>query len=722
MKQLLQSAQGGEMRVEDVPAPQAQPGYLVVGNRASLVSAGTERTLVNFANKNLLQKARARPDLVQQTLDKVKRDGLLTTIDAVRTRLDSPLALGYSSAGVVRAVGAGVPDFQIGQPVACAGFGYASHAEIVTVPKNLAVPIPDGATFEDAAFTTLGAIALQGIRQAAPQLGDNVAVIGLGLLGQLTAQMLKANGCRVMGTDLDPTRIALALDLGIDEAVLRETAVATGQQFTAGQGFDAILITADTSSNDPLELAGQLARDKGVVVVVGAVGMQVPRSLYYNKELDLRLSRSYGPGRYDPRYEEQGLDYPYGYVRWTENRNMAAFLQMVSAGQINLQRLITHRFPIEQAQEAYNVITGEAGEPFLGVLLTYADEPDQTTYMPLDTAKKAVPGATIRIGMIGAGSFANSVLLPAMRDTAGLHLRGLCASSGVSSKQSGQRFGFEYVSTDENQLLHDDDIDLIVIATPHHLHARQTIAALEQKKHVFCEKPICISESELQAVADAYDAAEDCHLMVGFNRRFAPLAVKLAEFLSVVQEPLLMQYRINGGYVPLTHWIQDPQQGGGRLVGEVCHFVDFFTFLTGQSPLSVFARVLPNNGRYADDNLVLILNYPDGSVGTITYAANGDKALGKERIEVFGGGSTAVLEDFRHLTLMRNGKKHNHRLRLRQDKGHKGEWQALAQAVQGGQPTPIPFAQILATTLTSFKAIESLRSGQPVSLQISPDM
>ncbi|MEM7029536.1 MAG: bi-domain-containing oxidoreductase [Chloroflexota bacterium] len=726
MKQLLQSAKDGTMLIADVPVPSPQPGMVVVQNQASLVSAGTERTLVDFAEKNLVQKARARPDLVRQVVDKVQRDGLLTTLEAVQTRLDKPMALGYSSAGVIVAVGEGVSDLQVGDRVACAGFGYAVHAEVIAVPKNLMTAIPDAVQFDEAAFTTLGAIAIQGIRQASPQLGDNVAVIGLGLLGQLTLQLLKANGCRVFGVDLDPKRVRLALELGIDEAVSRDEAVAASAQFTHNQGFDSVLITADARSNDPLELAGELARDKGVVVAVGAVGMQVPRKIYYNKELDLRLSRSYGPGRYDPQYEEQGIDYPYGYIRWTENRNMQAFLTLVGQEQVNLKPLITHHYDINQAKQAYDLISGKLEEPFLGVVLTYPELLNNSTTLQLPqgnhsaTADGVISGKAIQVGMLGAGQFANSVLLPAMKQTEGLHLNTLCTSTGASGIHSGKRFGFTHASTDADQVLRNEAIDLVVIATPHNQHAQQIIQALHQGKHVFCEKPLCLSDDELQAVIKAYQGTQNQQLMVGFNRRFAALAQKMKSFIDPISEPLMVHYRINGGHIPADHWTQDMTIGGGRLLGEVCHFVDFITFLTGQCAQTVIAQSLPNKGRYVDDNLVLTLTYPDGSIGTITYVANGDKALGKERVEVFGGGRSAVLEDFRHLTLLNQGKRKTHRLYLRQDKGHKGEWAAFVQALQTGQQTPIPFDETVMTTLTTLRALDSLKAGLPMAITDEP--
>lgn len=721
MKQLVQSSRTGEMDLLDTPVPVAQAGMVVVRNAASLVSAGTERALVDFAKKNLLQKARSRPDLVAQVKEKIQRDGVLTTLETVQTRLDTPMALGYSSAGVVIDVGAGVSEFAMGDRVACAGFGYAVHAEAVTVPVNLVTKLPESVSFEDAAFTTLGAIALQGIRQATPQLGDNVAVIGLGLLGQLTVQLLQANGCRVFGIDLDPARVALAHALGATATAGRQEAAVAGSHFTNGHGFDIVLITADTRSNDPLLLAGELARDKGVVVAVGAVGMEVPRKAYYMKELDLRLSRSYGPGRYDPNYEEGGIDYPYGYVRWTENRNMQAFLTLLASGQVNVERLTTHRFSIDEAQAAYQLVSGETQEAYLGILLTYPTTAPATRVVQLPTPTAPNQGKVmevVRLGMLGAGAYANSVLLPAIQKAENIQLKTLCTASGLTGVHSGNRFGFAQAATDPQLLYSDSEIDLIAIATPHHLHAEQVIAALEHGKHVFCEKPLCLNYKELTAITTVYERVGNRHLMVGFNRRFAPLAKKLNDFFVPSHEPLLIHYRINGGYIPLDHWIQDPQRGGGRLIGEVCHFIDFLGFLTGTVPEEVFAKVLPNQGRYANDNLALILTYRNGSVGTITYAANGDKGLGKERIEVFGGGRVGVLEDFRHLTLLHNGKRQTHQLRLRQDKGHVGELNALVQAIMANDTTPIPFQEIAATTIATFRAIESLATSTAVRIEL----
>jgi predicted dehydrogenase/threonine dehydrogenase-like Zn-dependent dehydrogenase len=732
---------------------------------------------VEFASKSLLEKARARPDLVRQVLDKAQREGVLTTLESVRSRLDQPLALGYSSAGTVIAVGEGITDIQVGDPVACAGAGYAVHAEVIAVPRNLCVKIPPlsrgaeeprgggareqrsrGAgenapmhpctpapvlSFEEAAFTTLGAIALHSLRLAEPQLGETVAVIGLGLIGLLTVQLAKAAGCRVLGMDPNPDRCRLAEQLGCDATATNSSQFAIrNSQFTDGHGADKVIICAATPSNEPVELAGRIARDRATVVAVGAVGMEIPRKLYYEKELTFRISRSYGPGRYDPEYEEKGHDYPIGYVRWTENRNMQAFLQLLAEGKVDVKPLITHRFPIEEAPKAYDLITGKTGEPFLGVLITYPNQPDLSRKIVLNqcqvsrithhVSRSGVDRVTI--GLLGAGNFAVTTLLPAMKQVPGIEFVGVCTATGLSARHAGDKFGFRYCTTDENEILNDPDINTVVIATRHHLHARQVIAALNAGKHVFCEKPLALTEDQLREIVAAYETRRQGDkgtrrnsprpplslspplLVVGFNRRFSPMARQLKAFLADVHEPLVMHYRVNAGYIPPDHWVQGPEQGGGRIIGEVCHFVDFLTFLAGALPVRVHARALPNDGRYRDDNVVITLEFADGSLGTITYVANGDKSFPKERVEVFGGGYVAVLDDFRRLELVCHGRRKVVRSRLRQHKGHRGEWEAFVAALKECGPPPIPFEEIVATTLTTFRILDTLRSGEPVTV------
>ena len=721
MRQLLQDARTGEVTVADVPAPRLLAGCVLVRTAASLVSAGTERASSEFARKNLLQKARMRPDLVRDVVNKISRDGLVATMGAVRSRLDHPSALGYSSAGTVLAVGEGVTDIQPGDRVACAGVNHAVHAELACVPRLLVARIPsESVTFEQAAFTTVGAVALHSIRTADVRLGDTVAVIGLGLLGQLAVQILKAAGCCVLGMDIAVDRAALALRLGADAvghsaAAFRDLCM----HHSHGRGADAVLITAQTVSNDPVNLAGEVARDRAVIVAVGAVGMDIPRRLFYEKELDFRVSRSYGPGRYDAAYEQMGIDYPIGYVRWTETRNMEAFLGLLAEGKLNLTPLITHRFPIDRAPSAYEWIAGKAGAPFLGVVIAYPGAAEQNTLTRIAASAGPFAGPRqVRLGLLGAGSFATSVLLPAIRRQGGVELITACAASGLHARYAAAKFGFRNCATDEREVSTDPEINTVVIATRHHLHARQVIAALESGKHVFCEKPLCLNQAELLQISSARvaQASRRLILMVGFNRRFSRLSLRLKDFLQAVGEPLSINYRVNAGFLPADHWLNDPAQGGGRILGEVCHFVDYLSFLTGAVPVEVQTRSLPNSGPYSNDNVVCWLRFSNGSHGTITYLANGDKSYSKERVEVFGGGSVAVLEDFRRLELIRGGRKSVLRSRWRQDKGHRREWESFLNAVGTGAPEPIPFRETAATMLATFALEESRCLGHAVTV------
>jgi predicted dehydrogenase/threonine dehydrogenase-like Zn-dependent dehydrogenase len=722
MKQVLQQPRTGEVMVAEVPTPQLLPGCVLVRIASSLVSAGTERAISEFASKSLLQKAKARPDLVRMVMDKVRRDGLVSAVQTVRTRLEQPTALGYSSAGEVVAVGEGVGDIAAGDRVACAGAGYAVHAEVACVPRLLVAKIPEGVSFEQAAFTTVGAVALHGIRQAAVQLGDVVAVLGLGLLGQLTLQMLRAAGCRVLGMDIARDRAELAARLG---AVASST---TATEFhdlcrhqTQGFGVDAVLITAETASSEPVNLAGRVARDRAVVVAVGTVGLDINRRAYYEKELDFRVSRSYGPGRYDEVYELKGRDYPIGYVRWTETRNMEGFLQLLAEGKLDLDSLITHRFPLDSAASAYDLINGKTREPFLSVLFTYPEQAKLSSRLEL-VSRVAAPEAgrgsgKVAIGLLGAGSFATSTLLPAMKRVPGIELVGVCAATGVHSRHAGDKFGFRYCTTDENEILSDSRTNTVVIATRHHLHARQVLAALAAGKNVFCEKPLCLREEELAEIVRTYMGLGGGMgrplLTVGFNRRFAPMARDMKSFLEEIHEPLSLHYRVNAGTVPRDHWLNDPEQGGGRILGEACHFLDFLMFLAGAPPVELQTRSLSNTGQDSSENAIVSLQFADGSLGTVSYLAGGDRSFSKERIEVFGGGRVAVLEDFRRLELVKHGRRQNVRSWFRQDKGHQGEWEALAK---GDQRALIPFEEIVAATLATMKAAESCASGQSIAV------
>jgi predicted dehydrogenase len=741
MNQVIQSFKTGELTVSNVPTPALQSQGILVLNRASLVSAGTERMLVDFAEKNLLQKVRARPDLVRQTVDKARREGILTTLDAVQNRLDKPVPLGYSCAGNVIEVGAEVSEFKVGDAVACAGAGYANHAEVVSVPKNLAVRIPEGVDFESAAFATVGAIALQGIRLSEVKLGEVVAVIGLGLLGQLAAQMLKAAGCIVVGLDIQSQRAELALQLGADAvATTPDELSGICQRFSVGNGADAVLIAADTKSDQPVELAGKVARDKGIVVAVGAVGMNIPRKVYFEKELDFRISRSYGPGRYDPEYEEKGHDYPYAYVRWTERRNMQAFVQMLSERKVRVESLITHRFPIRNASKAYELITGKTSEPFLGVVMTYAETADLRRKVVLravngtaahgEENKLSTALKEVRLGVIGAGSFASAILLPAIKVADDVKLIGIVSGSGLSASSAADRFGFNYCTSDVEEVLKDPAINTVAILTRHNLHAQQVIASLKARKNVFVEKPLCINRAELQEIISTYKGVREsiieesarCQsavrlpfLAVGFNRRFAPFLVEMKQRLNRVQEPLMLNYRVNAGFIAPDHWTQDPIQGG-RLVGEACHFIDALIYLAGSEPKKIVSRALPNSGLYSQDNLLITLEFANGSLGTLTYIANGNKGSGKEFLEVFGGGVSARLDDYRKLLIYDGKRSVKHVARLRQDKGHRAEWRNLTAYLTGKGPAPTTFEDVVLSTEATLAAQRSLRDGEPISL------
>jgi predicted dehydrogenase/threonine dehydrogenase-like Zn-dependent dehydrogenase len=723
MRQILQQAGTGEIAVLDVPAPKLLSGCVLVRMAASLVSAGTERASCEFAGKNLLQKANARPDLVREVISKVRRDGLFSAVAAVRRRLDLPNALGYSSSGTVIGVGEGVTDLNVGDRVACAGANCAVHAEFACIPRLLAARIhPKSAvSFEDAAFSTLGAVAIHGVRTADAKLGDVVAVIGLGLLGQLTVQILKAAGCRVLGMDIAPERAELALRLGADDVCIsRDGLHDLCLQHSNGHGADAVLITAETPSSEPVDVAGEVARDRAVVVAVGTVGMDIERKIYFKKELDFRISRSYGPGRYDSAFEQKGRDYPIGYVRWTETRNMEACLQLLSDGKLDVQSLITHRFPVERALGAYELITGRVGQPFLGVLITYPEQAEPSHEIQLvgkGTAAALARETSFGIGVLGAGSFAMGTLLPALKQLDRVGLLGVCAANGSHARHAAENFGFQYCTTDEQRILDDPDINTVVIATRHHLHAAQVLAALSAGKHIFCEKPLCLSEIDLAEIVCAYaSSGHDRLVMVGFNRRFAPMAIKMRAFLKQVQEPMALHYRVNAGFIARDHWVNDPEQGGGRILGEVCHFIDFLTFMAGALPIEVQTRSVTSLEQYSDDNVVISLRFANGSQGTVSYLANGDRAYSKERLEVFGGGAVAVLEDFRRLELVRHGRKQTFRSRFHQDKGHRGELEAFAAAVCGRGEPPIPFYEIVSTTLATLRAAESRSLGQPVEV------
>jgi predicted dehydrogenase/threonine dehydrogenase-like Zn-dependent dehydrogenase len=717
MKQLLQNLSDGKTLVVDIPTPEPRPGTALVKTASSLVSAGTERSLVSFAEKSLIGKAQSRPDLVRQVLDKAKREGLLSTIEQAFNKLDQPMTLGYSSAGTIVAVGEGLEGFQAGDRVACGGGGFAVHAEYAVVPQNLLVKLPDEVDFDSAAFTTLGAIGMHGFRIAHPQIGDRVAIVGLGLLGLLTAGIANAAGCSVFGIDLSPERLLLGEKFGVTGA-LRQDAEAAGYAFTNGRGFDAVLICADDPTNDTVNLAGELARDRGQVVSLGVIGLDIVRKPYYMKELNFQVSRSYGPGRYDPNYEEKGADYPFGYVRWTEGRNMESFVELLARKKLDVSPLISHRFEIGKAPDAYELITGKTKEPFLGVVLTYPGDAAQpiTRSVPNPEFQAAKQTGELGVGILGAGNYANAVFLPAIKSAGGTTPIGIATASGATAHTAAKRFGYSYATSSAQELFEDEKIDVIALLTRHHLHAPQILAAFEHGKHVYCEKPLAINPEQLEEIYAALQKEKAPLLMVGFNRRFAPMAVEMKKFHADRNEPLFASYRINAGFIPLTHWLHDPKQGGGRIIGEGCHFIDFITYLVGKPPEKVTARALPDSGRYHEDNVLITLEFADGSLGTVTYLANGDKSVPKEEIEVFCGSRVSRLHDFRELELIKNGKTTKSKALLRQDKGQKSAWTAFINAVKTGGTPPIPYSEIRGVTQATFAAMESISKGKTVNL------
>ena len=592
MKQLLQNLRTGEATVAEVPVPVVQAGRVLVRTATSLISAGTERALVELGQKSLLGKARERPELIGKVWEKVKTEGIAQTLDGVRDKLDQSHAVGYSAAGTVIECGEGITDLLPGDRVACAGTNFASHAEVISVPRNLCVRLPDHVGFAEGAFGTVGAIALQGVRLAEPTLGEAVVVIGLGLVGQLTVQLLKANGCRVFGVDIDEARVQLALASGADAGCVPAEAKEKVAGWSRGRGADACIIAAATASNEPIELAGEISRLKGQVVAVGMVGMNVPRNVYYLHELTLKVSMSYGPGRYDPNYEESGHDYPVAYVRWTEGRNIEAFLDLLAAGQIDVKPLITHRFSIDDSPRAYQLISGKLHEHYLAVVLEYNTEGEVNSRIENRsiTKKPTLAAGRVGLGLIGAGGYAQKVLLPNFR-AAGAEFCSIASASGVSARDVGTKFGFARFLSNAQNVIDDVDANLIVIATRHGSHAELARLALDSGKHVFVEKPLALNDAELDSVLEAAARSEG-QLLVGFNRRFSPLAVRAKEVFAGRQAPLSIVYRVNAGRVPREHWAQDPSEGGGRIIGEVCHFIDLMQFLTEAPPKSVFAEAV----------------------------------------------------------------------------------------------------------------------------------
>jgi predicted dehydrogenase/threonine dehydrogenase-like Zn-dependent dehydrogenase len=689
MKQILQSLKTGATEVADVPCPAVGRGKLLIGTTRTLVSAGTERMLIEFGKAGWVDKARQQPDKVRMVLDKIKTDGLLPTVDAVFNKLDQPLPLGYCNVGRVMEVGAGVTAFSAGDRVTSNG----KHAEAVSVPVNLCAKVPDSVSDDEAAFVVVAAIGLQGIRLAQPTLGEAVVVTGLGLIGLVTVQLLRAQGCRVLGLDFDAEKLDMARRMGAEVVNLAagEDPVAAAQRFSRGRGVDAVLITASTKSNEPVHQAAQMCRKRGRIVLVGVTGLELSRADFFEKELSFQVSCSYGPGRYDPSYEDKGNDYPVGFVRWTEQRNFEAVLDMMADGRLDVKPLISHRFAIDEAEAAYALVGG-AG-PSLGILLEYPQNEKSALDVRRTTvtlpAVAAIPASACAVGVIGSGNYATGVLIPAFK-AAGARLNVVASSAGVSGLHAGRKFGFEETTTDTAGVLTNPDVNTVVITTRHDSHAALVIEALQAGKHVFVEKPLCLTLAELREIETAAAAAPG-RLMVGFNRRFAPHIAETKRLLAGVGGPKAFVVTVNAGAIPAEHWTQDREVGGGRIVGEACHFVDLLRFLAG-APIVEWRRM--DMATATGDTLSLQLGFEDGSLGTVHYFANGPKSFPKERLEVFASGRALQLDNFRRLTGF--GWPGFNKMNLwRQDKGQKECAAAFVRAIETGGPAPIPLGELI---------------------------
>ena len=720
MKQVTQTLRTGVVEVNEVPVPALNDKFVLVKNTASVISAGTEKTKIDMGKKNLLQKAKARPDLVKQVLQKIKTEGIKKTLQTVTSRLNSPSPLGYSCAGKVIAAGGLVEGIQPGDRVACGGADYANHAEYVAIPKNLVVKIPDNVTDEEAAFTTVGSIAMQGVRLSEPRLGETFLVLGLGLLGQITVQLLRANGCTVIATDLDPSLAKQAATFGAISADPGTDVDALCKSLTAGHGVDGVLVCAGTSSNQPIELCGEVTREKGRVIVVGAVRMDIPREDFFKKEINVVISRSYGPGRYDPNYEENGNDYPLAYVRFTEQRNMQAFLDLVSQGKVDVKSLITHRFTIDQAAEAYQLIEGAKTEPYLGIIMQYSDELTLQDESPRIAVTMApINKDKLGLSFFGAGNYATASLLPLLRDQKNVEFRGLVTASGRTAQGVAKQFGFSFCAADYEEIL-ASDTDAIMVTTRHDTHAESVCAAIKANKHVYVEKPVALNVEQLQKIHTAKLSHQNSQLMIGFNRRFAPATLTTINHFKGILSPLIVNIRINSGAIPIDHWIQDPEVGGGRIIGEGCHFVDLASALVGSLPKTVtcIGTAQENKSALLNDNVSIMLTFENGSIANIIYTADGPKAMAKEHIEVFGGGRSAVINDFKSTDLYQGDNKVESQKLAGQDKGQKAMLNAWLDGVKAGQPC-VSYECLMANSLATILAVESLATGTSLEVNLS---
>jgi predicted dehydrogenase len=719
MLQIIQNYKTGKIELADVPVPNCGSNSILVKNVASLISIGTERAIIDLGKKSLFGKAKARPDLVKRFLDKAKKEGLWKTFQEALGRLDNPTTLGYSSAGIVVEAGKNVHKFSPGDRVACIGAGYASHAEYITVPENLCCKLPDNVSFEEASFGMLGIIALHGIRCAKLTFGERVAVIGLGLLGLLTVQILKAYGCVVIGFDIDPSKVELAKKLGIDSAVTDiEDYKNITDKYTNGHGADAVIITAATKSDEPVHLAVEISRYAGRIVIVGVADIHPDRNEMWHKEVEIIVSKAAGPGSLDPIYENKGIDYPIGFVRWTENRNLEEFLRLISEKKVLTEPLITHRVPINQALQIYDDVLANRGRPYIGIVINYPYEKNiqEESFKSLKQSVKT--SDKVSIGVIGAGLFGKALLIPTLAKIDNVKLNTLSTSSGANAYHTAKKYDFENCTTDYGTILKNEDINSVIILTPHSLHARMVIEALQAGKNVFVEKPLCINEEELENVTRAYNNSINApFLMVGYNRRFSPHSEKITEYLAKRKDPVMLNYRVNAGYIPPEHWVHSEEEGGSRIIGEICHFVDLMMYFTNSIPVQVYAERVSGNNRTVvnDDNVSIIIKFKDGSVGNIFYSASGDKAFSRERVEIYCEGKTFVIEDFKNSYYWLGGRTKKFKT-LNQEIGYKEEITHFVNVIMGKESPKIRYEEIYYSTLCVFKINESLSKGEAIKI------
>ncbi|MEC4686363.1 MAG: bi-domain-containing oxidoreductase [Nitrospirota bacterium] len=727
MKVIAQNYSNGNLEMLEVPMITSKSG-LLVETAASLVSVGTEKAMIDVAKKSLLGKALARPDWVKQVIDKVKTEGLMEAWRQSRARLDMPVPLGYSCAGIVREVNNTEDDFRVGDRVACSGSGYASHAEWNVVPPNLCVKIPDNVPFEDASYVALGGIAMEAVRLSAPEFGHRIGVIGLGLLGQLAVQILRTAGCHVVGIDISAQKCELALKNGAEAVAVtgRDDPVAIANDFSGHAGLDAVIILASVDSDEPLIHAAEMCRERGKIIAGGLIGLNIPRQSFFEKELHFAVSKAWGPGMFDPDYEERGFKYPIAYARWTAQRNMDEFLRMLSLGRISLSDITTHRFSFEKALDAYRLILS-GKEPAIGVVLHYperdngsgaADE-QVTKILQAEGSKLKPKISRVSAGLIGAGLFARGTLLPAMKKVSGITLTGVASSRGLSGKNLLDSYKFHYATTDYRDILKDADIDIVFILTRHNSHSKFICEALRAGKAVFVEKPLCINRNELKEITDTYLSLttrdSTPFLMVGFNRRFAPTTRQCIEFIGQAKKSSVVQIRCNAGYIPAESWVHKKDEGGGRIIGEVCHFVDLAQAITGGLPERVFASCT-ESPQGLRDNLTISMKMDNGAAVAITYASNGDKSFQREEVQVFAGGAICVINNFKSVSFISSGKQ-KVKKSLEVDRGYVDEIRAVYDALKNGAPSPIGFKSLVATTLATFAIEESITTGEAVEVE-----